>query len=202
VHFYWVVQHGDVDAFQWFLHQIGELEDEVARQKHLTQGAAWVNSCTMHLFVTRAALSEQKETNRLFVKQKVNCAPHGPEQRFSVERLYQEMMNPSVSSKHLLTTVLQAQKDVKPDNMQQDVWVWAGRPEWEQIFYQIRSQVTETKVGVFVSEQYYYFHALLCVVFIILPTEMNSLFSIAAVLRRLRDRSRYQSYVQKVYPPQ
>jgi NAD(P)H-flavin reductase len=33
LHFYWVVQHGEVDAFQWFLHLIAELEHEHFKQR-------------------------------------------------------------------------------------------------------------------------------------------------------------------------
>ena len=158
VHFYWVVQHGDVDAFQWFLHQIGELEDEVTKQKDLAAaaGTKWTNSCIMHLFVTRADQAAAHKVRReMFIKEKLNYDPRGPELRFSVEKLYREMMSPAVPSTQLRVVMQQSiaiqRLSANNINMQQDVWVWAGRPEWDGIFKHITNQARDNKIGVFVS---------------------------------------------------
>lgn len=157
MHFYWVVQHGDVDAFQWFLHQIGELENEVTKQKELATAAGikWTNCCVMHLFITRADQTAHKSSKEMFIKEKLNYDPRGPEIRFSVDKLYREMMTPAVPSAQLRATMQQANALLRPCttniNVQQDVWVWAGRPEWDGIFKQVTSQAQDNKIGVFVS---------------------------------------------------
>ena len=151
VHFYWMVRDSDLEAFQWFVHLIAELEDEISKQKHLYQNEVWVNSCTVHLFVTSAADKGENATiENLFSKPRVSCSPQeGTAPRFSVERLYYEMKNPYAK---MSATSLQKEHELElPSNAQQDVWVWSGRPDWELIFNQIRGQVTDNEVGVFVS---------------------------------------------------
>ena len=169
------VPHADVASYKWFLGLITELEHEIFKQKLRanTESAQqdWSRySCKIHLFVTRAPpvvqsiiveppqveehpFSVERLYNKIikpiFVKQKsVPCDPNKVEYQFTMEQLYKEMANPSVDSALMSQTMSQAEH---ASNNMQDVWVWKGRPDWEQIFTEAREQAIDTDVGVFVS---------------------------------------------------
>ena len=77
------------------------------------------------------------------------------------------MMNPTVSSKKLAQSMLDYKQSIasngaakgggggfsggdleaaRPENNLQDTWVWNGRPDWRQIFLQMKGQAVDPDV--------------------------------------------------------
>ena len=63
---------------------------------------------------------------------------------FTAQQLYNEMLNPSVKSKDQRT----AMKNAESPNRFQDVWIWNGRPEWDDIFSDIKENREHRDIGV------------------------------------------------------
>ena len=53
-------------------------------------------------------------------------------------------MNPTVSSKGQVGRM----KDARPQNRLQDIWVWNGRPHWDEIFRDMKDQRQHSDIGV------------------------------------------------------
>mmetsp|Transcript_17407 Transcript_17407/g.35557 ORF Transcript_17407/g.35557 Transcript_17407/m.35557 type:complete len:708 (+) Transcript_17407:2-2125(+) len=165
LHFYWVVQHGEVDAFQWFLHLIAELEHEHLKQRQAANSAEAMKDwnryyCEIHMFVTRAP----KETVALkpMVSAPKFTRLDDVQPSFTVLDLYREMMNPQVQSKNINAAMTTAAAGgggaaaggggggvQQSPNRLQDTWVWNGRPDWDQVFSQMKEQAIDPDIGVF-----------------------------------------------------
>jgi len=156
LHFYWVVQHNEVDAFQWFLHLITELEHEHFKQKAGAGTDAarkdWNKYyAEIHMFVTRAPGSPVDVPPMVSAPKFIPPTEEHPP-TFAVTDLYGAMRNPTVSSRKLRETMQSvAAAGKRPPNNLQDVWVWNGRPDWDQIFTQMKDQAIDPDIGVFVS---------------------------------------------------
>jgi hypothetical protein len=146
-----------VDAFQWFLHHIAELEHEHFKQKaNATTDAArksWNKYyCEIHMFVTRAPASPAVVNPMVSAPKFVSPTEAHPP-TFTVTDLYAEMRNPSTKSKDLKATMASvASAGKRPPNNLQDAWVWNGRPDWDQVFAQMKDQAVDPDIGVFVSQ--------------------------------------------------
>jgi len=150
LHFYWIVQHGEVDAFQWFLHLITELEHIHFKQRSGATTdearADWRRYyCEINMYVTRAP-KEKKAVPPMVSAPKFIPPSETLPPRFTVDQLYAEMYNPSVSSRKQVETMSTA-KDAS--NRLQDVWVWNGRPDWDQVFANMARGAVDPDIGVF-----------------------------------------------------
>jgi predicted ferric reductase len=150
LHFYWVVQHGEVDAFQWFLHLIAELEHEYFKQRSSATTEQAIKDwkkyyCEIHMFVTRAP-KEKKPVQPMVSSPKFVRRDETFQPQFTADTLYGEVMNPSVSSKKITEAMASPGKS---SNNLQDTWVWNGRPDWDQIFGQMKAQAVDPDIGCF-----------------------------------------------------
>src|SRR3546814_19396221 len=51
LHFYWVVRHSEIPAFQWFVHLLAELEYEMKRGRE-TNNIEQRYYCELNIFIT------------------------------------------------------------------------------------------------------------------------------------------------------
>ena len=63
MHFYWVVAHKDVKAFEWFVHLIADLQYELYRGRE-AGAVAPRNYCEINVYVTRAPKDAEIEPLR------------------------------------------------------------------------------------------------------------------------------------------
>jgi hypothetical protein len=133
-----VVQHDEVDAFQWFLHLIAELEHTHFKQR---QGATTDDArrewnkyyCEIHMFVTRAP-PKKCEVKAMVSPSKFLPDSDDVRPTFTAEQLYAEMRNPSVKAIHIREAMESAGGGGGGlGNRLQDTWVWNGRPDWDQV---------------------------------------------------------------------
>jgi hypothetical protein len=116
VHFYWILQHGDVASFEWFISLLAELEEDLQRARE-SGAVSPRNYIEIHCFVTRAPTTPQ---------------PHSQDDDDDEKgELLAELISPSVASSEMVVTMLD--KTAK-NRFFQDVWVWSGRPRSEQQF--------------------------------------------------------------------
>ena len=59
LHFYWIVQHGDIDAFKWFIHLITDLEYE-----HLRQRKVYFDQSERKARIEKLLLTERDEAKK------------------------------------------------------------------------------------------------------------------------------------------
>ncbi len=64
---------------------------------------------------------------------------------FTAEQLYMSMLYPTVDSK---SQVQHMKKHPRAANRLQDIWVWNGRPKWDDIFQSMKDQRQHSDVGV------------------------------------------------------
>jgi Ferric reductase NAD binding domain len=66
------------------------------------------------------------------------------EQSFTADELYAMMLNPTVESKGQIKKM----KKPNPANRLQDIWVWNGRPYWDEVFEEMAEQRQHPDIGV------------------------------------------------------
>jgi hypothetical protein len=140
VHFYWIVRQNEVDSFQWLIHLLTDISFEMkkGREMHQIEKKYY---CEINIYVTAADKNKkvevkplQRPSKELGVEESrlgLKIAP-----AFTAEALYAEMLNPSVES----NSQIQKMKGADPPNRFQDIWVWRGRPVWDEIFHEMREQ--------------------------------------------------------------
>jgi hypothetical protein len=140
VHFYWVVRQSEVDSFQWLVHLLTEASYEMKKGREMHQIEKKYYS-EINIYVTAADKNKKVDVKPLHRSSKelgleesrlgLKVLPS-----FTAEQLYAEMLNPQTESKGQV----QKMKLAKPSNRFQDVWVWNGRPNWDEIFREMREQ--------------------------------------------------------------
>ena len=132
--------------------------------------------CEIHVFVTRAPDPSKAKPLKSMVSAPKFVSPREEfKPTFTADQLYAALMAPSVSSR-TFTESMRSIADNKPPSLDgkpssdssssgaiavgseqkhpannlQDVWVWNGRPDWEQVFVMMKQQAVDPDVGVFV----------------------------------------------------
>jgi hypothetical protein len=141
LHLYWVVRQSELDAFQWFVHMLTELQYELKKGREAGQ-IAQRYYCEINVYVTGVA-KQPKAVPPL--KRPSSLAIGAILPSFSADELYAGMMNPSVSSKDQV----QQSKNKTATNRYQDVFVWNGRPMWDDIFQEVKANRQHASIGVF-----------------------------------------------------
>jgi len=141
VHFYWIVRQNEVDSFQWLVHMLTELSFELKKGKAMNQ-IDRSYYCEIHIYVTgvdrkpRPVLPLHRPKRQFY---HASCKP-----TFTADELYSLVLNPTVSSKGQISRM----KDVKTTNRLQDIWVWNGRPQWDEVFRDMKEQRQHSDIGV------------------------------------------------------
>jgi NADPH oxidase len=143
LHLYWVVRQGEVDSFQWLVHLLTELSYEYKKAREENTIASNMY-CEFNIFVTAVDKKEKKQPLP-FQKPKRRYTGNSSTPLFTADALYNLMLNPNVPSKKMIDTM---KRGGNPPNRLQDVWVWDGRPEWDQIFADVKDQRQHSDIGV------------------------------------------------------
>ncbi len=141
VHFYWVVRQSEMDSFQWLIHLLTDLSYELKKSKATGQ-VDKSYYCEIHIYVTGVEkdaipVSPLHRPKRVFHQS-------GIRPTFTADELYAMVLNPTVSSKGQVARM----KDARPQNRLQDIWVWNGRPHWDEIFKDMKEQRQHSDIGV------------------------------------------------------
>ncbi len=143
MHLYWVVRQGDVDSFQWLVHLLTELSYEYKKAREADQILSSMY-CEFNIFVT-AVEKDNTKTPLPFQKAKRKYSSNSIQPLFNADKLYELMLNPTVPSKKMVDIM---KKGGNAPNRLQDVWVWNGRPDWNQIFADVAEQRQHSEIGV------------------------------------------------------
>jgi hypothetical protein len=141
VHFYWVVRQAELDSFQWLIHMLTDLSYELKSSKQNGQ-IDKSYYCEIHIYVTGVEkdaipVAPLYRPKRIFHPS--SCRPS-----FTADELYAMVLNPTVSSKGQVARM----KDARPQNRLQDIWVWNGRPHWDEIFRDMKENRQHSDIGV------------------------------------------------------
>ena len=141
VHFYWVVRQSEMDSFQWLIHLLTDLSYELKKSKATGQ-VDKSYYCEIHIYVTGVEkdaipVTPLHRAKRIFHQSNIRPT-------FTADELYAMVLNPTVSSKGQVARM----KDARPQNRLQDVWVWNGRPHWDEIFKDMKEQRQHSDIGV------------------------------------------------------
>lgn len=162
VHFYWIVRQSEVDSFTWFVELLYELMSRLASDR-----VAGAISPDHHIDINIYVSGVPKKATAVTVyddpvmkdtQQQMKTSGKaggdpdlGPGYNvnigFTQKDLHYGILNPTQKAKDQKT--LQT-RDNKPSNRFMDVWVWEGRPEWEDIFAQVKQNRAQGvgKIGV------------------------------------------------------
>jgi hypothetical protein len=142
LHFYWVVRHQEIEAFQWLVHLLTDLEYELQRGRE-TQNIDTRYYCEINIFITGYDAKRPASWAPLKAGFKTYSEAFIPPS-FTAEQLYLGLMNPVVDSKN----VIQKMADPNAPNRFQDIWIWGGRPDWDAIFGYVKDQRQHNDIGV------------------------------------------------------
>lgn len=137
--FYWIVRFNEVESYQWLIHTLTELEYNLKRSRESGQVESRY-SVEINIYVTafdkNIKLKPLLKSNCLTVDTTTTPA-------FTALDLYTALQNPMVGSGE------QSKCNVEEaPNRLQDIFIWNGRPKWNDIFQMIKDSKTDTEVGV------------------------------------------------------
>ncbi|RYH29171.1 hypothetical protein EON65_09455 [archaeon] len=150
LHFYWVVRQNEVDSFQWLVHLLTDMayDLKVARANNQIERRYY---CEINIYVT-AVEKDRKEVKSLYrpakKRQYLSIGHHNEKvtPTFTAEDLYAKMLNPTVESKGQMKKMKEG--GVNAENRLQDIWIWNGRPNWDEIFREMKDQRQHSDIGV------------------------------------------------------
>ena len=151
VHFYWIVRQNEVDSFQWLIHMLTELSFELKRSKASNQIERRYY-CEIHIYVT-AVSKKPLEVKPLHRPKKTFIdATRSVFPTFTADELYEKVLNPTVTSKGQVEKMRAQHRESSGnqigENRLQDIWVWNGRPNWDEIFRDMKEQRQHKDIGV------------------------------------------------------
>ena len=159
LHFYWLVRQSEVDSFQWFIHMLTELSFEVKKARMAGQVDKRYY-LEINIFITGVEKGT-KEPQPFHRSQRVLGSPDGigPQPYFQAEELYHLLLNPPIKSKDQISTLKSCKRFTNPADVEslmanrtanrlQDIFVWSGRPEWNDIFKEMRETRQTSDIGV------------------------------------------------------
>ncbi|GBG31984.1 NADPH oxidase 5 [Hondaea fermentalgiana] len=173
IHFFFVVRHSEIFSFRWFIALLHELQGNVASDYAAGALDRAHNRLQIHLFVTRAPrdgkrVERQKSVRlsgaspRSATRTADDTANAGLATRqagmnvdlgFTAADLELALLNPSVSSKQMPSALppLDATHEASSAaNQYQNIWIWNGRPNWDEIFAYVKQnrQRNVDRIGV------------------------------------------------------
>ena len=143
VYFYWAVRHKEVKAYQWFVSMLTELLHVTALNRS-TGKIDNTNFVEVHIFVTsvdsNAPLEPMRAGEQVVFKTKDSAKGVRDKNAagFSAEQLWNMLQRPSVdSSRYNAQLALAAKNPKAPKNRLSNLWIWSGRPNWDEIFVDV-----------------------------------------------------------------
>jgi hypothetical protein len=144
LHFYWIIRQSEVESFQWLVHMLTELSYDLKRSRAANQIERRYY-CEINIYVTGVEKGVTKDPQPLYrPKRKFNPALSNVQPSFNADDLYQQMVNPTVDSRGQIGKM----KVTNAMNRFQDIWVWNGRPHWDEIFNEMKAQRQHSDIGV------------------------------------------------------
>lgn len=144
LHFYWIIRQSEVESFQWLVHMLTELSYELKRARAANQIERRYY-CEINIFVTGVEKGAKIVPQPLYrPKRKFNPSLSNVQPSFAADELYEQMVNPTVDSKGQIGKM----KVTNAQNRFQDIWVWNGRPQWDEIFNEMKAQRQHSDIGV------------------------------------------------------
>lgn len=143
LHFYWIVRQNEMDSFQWLVHMLTEISFELKRARMANQIERRYY-CEINIYVTGVE-KEKKIAQPLYRSKRKfsnmpNCQP-----TFSADELYEKILNPTVDSRGQMAKMKEGSR---AENRLQDIWIWNGRPHWDEIFREMKAQRQHSDIGV------------------------------------------------------
>ncbi|CAK9104160.1 Superoxide-generating NADPH oxidase heavy chain subunit A (NADPH oxidase A) (Superoxide-generating NADPH oxidase flavocytochrome A) [Durusdinium trenchii] len=148
--FYWIVRHSEVDSFDWFIELLADISKRVYSDR-LAGAIGQQHRLAINIYVTRVPSNIQVERN--LTGDKFKKRPKGKQRKSLDSRvpmdagflnenigidfasLKQMVKAPVISSQDQYT--LQFLENPYAKNLPNrlgDIFVWSGRPDWDQIF--------------------------------------------------------------------
>jgi len=165
INFYFVLRHSEVLPFRWFIQLLFELQKAVASDYASGNLDAHRNRLQCHFFVTRPPKDGKHVERQPSVKMprslgaSETAASEGPTTLragmdvnlgFDAADLELALLNPTVSSKQMPSLVADPENGPNSPNKFGNIWIWNGRPNWDEIFRFVKDnrQPSTNSIGV------------------------------------------------------
>jgi len=143
-YFYWVVAHDEVQSFRWFLREIKDGIDALIDMRQKDPNGMVAKDFEFHIFVT--SVKEPIIVNIDDTPGSDDIAFWGPSRKkSSVFAKAVDMVQAQWSEADLLAALLNP--DATP-KLGDEVFIYSGRPAWEDQFKHIESKYQTGKIGV------------------------------------------------------
>lgn len=141
LHFYWIIRQSEIDSFQWFIYVLTDLSYELKkdRESHQIEDRYY---CEINIYITGVSSSEIPHSGLKAPSKTLHENSIQPP--FHAAQLYELMLNPKVDSKGQIEKM----KSAQASNRLGDIFVWNGRPYWDDIFRELSMQRQHTDIGV------------------------------------------------------
>lgn len=140
LHFYWVVRQNELDSYQWLVHMLADLQFELHKSRSSNQVTSRYY-CEINIYVTGVSKTPLVVSS---LKRPSSLSAGVSPPVFTADELFAGLTNPPVSSKGQVGKM----KDKRAPNRFQDIWIWNGRPDWDEIFGEVKSQRQHADIGV------------------------------------------------------
>uniref|UniRef100_A0A7S2R8R2 FAD-binding FR-type domain-containing protein n=1 Tax=Mucochytrium quahogii TaxID=96639 RepID=A0A7S2R8R2_9STRA len=155
ISFFFVVRQSEVFSFRWFIRLLVELQQSVASDYAAGSLDRNLHRLQIHLFITKAPKNGEYTkrqasigtTRQPTLKDGMQRAGVNVNLGFDEKDLELAMLNPTVPASQLVNMV---SKGGSLENRMQDIYVWNGRPGWDDIFSYVKlnRRTTTSQIGV------------------------------------------------------
>lgn len=159
LHFYWVIRYNEIESYQWLVHQLTELCFTLKKGRYANQIEKRYY-LEINIYVTGYDANEHLQDKSNLHRSKknalhnVNINSTIVSPTFQAEQLYEKLLNPTVDSKGQISKMKNQRQSTNStlnsnsENRLQDIWIWNGRPHWDEIFQEMKDQRQHRDIGV------------------------------------------------------
>jgi hypothetical protein len=146
LHFYWIVRQNEIDSFQWLIHMLTDISYELKKSR-LNYQIERRYYCEINIFITGVEKDKPITAPPLY-RAKKRFVNSSITPTFTADELYAKMLNPTITSKDMIKKMKNSSSETVTDNRLQDIWIWNGRPNWDEIFAHMKDQRQHSDIGV------------------------------------------------------
>lgn len=144
---YWIVRHSELESFDWFVETLVDISKRVMSDRN-AGAITGHNRLSINVYVTSVPSTTQVEkpsvqrSQRNLLRERQRNATGTREAGtmdtddlgFNMDTLKTLLKNPTVSSQEQRKLQFEKFNEFDEPNRLGDIWIWNGRPVWEQIF--------------------------------------------------------------------
>eukprot|EP00750_Incisomonas_marina_P021488 INCI4459.1.p1 GENE.INCI4459.1~~INCI4459.1.p1 ORF type:complete len:903 (-),score=151.28 INCI4459.1:608-3316(-) len=143
LNFYWTLAYNDVQSFQWFVLLLAKMDNKLCHDR-AAGSLSPKNQLQIHIFITRYDASRARvhslQDRRMSIRSNSVALVKNSKQGVDLDDLWSAMQAPQGNPKEFIKNVVPPTGYTPANKVGDFMWIWSGRPVWDDIFKQVRDE--------------------------------------------------------------